>query len=298
MILKNFFYEQNWNIGFCEETPEEIIQSKILKPIQWLKHPYKDRWFADPFILKVTEDDIVVFVEECPIVKPKGILCELTIDRKTKLLKERHVLLELDTHLSYPAIFHQNGKTYVYPENSASGKLYIYEYDPIEHKLINPICIIDEPVTDTTIVYNDGVFTAVATKVPKTQENVFLYRSTKLLGPYLLISTTPLQRKKSCSRPGGNWICLGEHLYRPAQNCEKRYGASLSIMHVDRKMTTESLFFDIYPSCFNYQLGLHTINFNNGICVIDGYGYLYPAFMRLYKYLYITFKRIKLFISK
>ena len=124
------------------------MEKKALNKVQWLKHPYRDRWFADPFIFKVTDSEIIVFVEECPIERPKGILCELVIDRKTKRLKERYVLLESDTHLSYPAFIRQNGTVYVYPENGASGKLNIYEYDETNHRLVNPKCILEKSVAD------------------------------------------------------------------------------------------------------------------------------------------------------
>ena len=126
-LLRKIQYNQYWNIGFCEQTSEELVLDKTMKPIRWLKHSYRDRWFADPFILKVTEHEIVVFVEECTMDKPKGIICELLIDRQTMELKRRHVMLELETHLSYPAIIRFKDKVYVYPENGDSGHLFMYE---------------------------------------------------------------------------------------------------------------------------------------------------------------------------
>lgn len=44
-----------WNIGFCYYTPEKLMDKKELPNIQWMRHPYKDRFFADPFILKITD---------------------------------------------------------------------------------------------------------------------------------------------------------------------------------------------------------------------------------------------------
>ena len=150
-----------------------------------MKHSYKDRWFADPFIYKVTEDEIIVFVEECNIYgKPKGILCELHVDRKSRKLKQRFVLLELETHLSYPAIIEYDGKTYVYPENGKSGKLNIYEYDENNHCLINPKCILSEAVADSTILQKEKLFYLIATKYPNTQEKAFVYQTDSIFGPY------------------------------------------------------------------------------------------------------------------
>lgn len=282
-IVKKIQYGQYWNIGFCEQSPEELLLNKQLKPIQWLKHPYRDRWFADPFILKVTESELVVFVEECPLENPKGIICELVIDRNTMWLKERYVILELDTHLSYPAIISHNGKIFVYPENGASGKLNIYEYDEKNHRLINPTCIMEEAVADATIVRIDDLFYMSVTKFPNTQEQAFIYKSESLFGPYRQLDEKPYQTSVCCSRQGGNWISVNNNIYRPAQNCETRYGGGLSIMANDiPEGIRERLICKLMPCDKRYCLGLHTINYCDNICVIDGYGYLLPILGRYY----------------
>lgn len=278
-------YSQNWNIGFCKTSESSLLESKRLPAIQWMQHPYKDRWFADPFILDIKDDEIVVFVEECPIDNPKGILCELIIDRKSYRLKQRFVLLELDTHLSYPAIYRENGKVYVCPENGASGKLNIYEYDKENHRLVNPVCVLDESVADATIIrYSDECFYLVATKVPDTQEKLFLYKSDNLFGPYRQICFEPMQQSRSCSRPGGAWIEVDGKHYRPAQNCVERYGGFLNIMSVEfgDNCFNETVLFSVKPSIRRYNLGLHTLNFKDEFCVVDGCGYLSPLLGRLY----------------
>ena len=283
-IIRKIQYNQYWNIGFCEQTPEELIHDKQLKPIKWLKHPYRDRWFADPFIFSVTNTEIVVFVEECPMENPKGIISELVIDRRTMFLKKKYVILELDTHLSYPAIIRHEGKVYVYPENGASGNLNIYEYDAENHKLVNPICILNEAVADATIVMLNDHYYITATKFPGTQENAYLYESKSLFGPFGQTIDRPFQTDKRCSRQGGNWFEAFNCLYRPAQNCVERYGAALSIMktNIDHSSIQEKEMFQINPLIGKYGLGLHTINHSNGLCVIDGYGYYMPFFGNMY----------------
>lgn len=276
-ILRKIQYNQYWNIGFCEQTPEELILNKQLKPARWLNHPYRDRWFADPFIYKVTDNEIIVFVEECPIENPKGIICELVIDRKSMQLKERHVMLDLDTHLSYPAIISHEGKDYVYPENGVSGKLNIYEYDSINHKLVNPVCILDKAVADATIIKRDDRFYMSATKYPDTQKRVFRYQAYSLFGPFKQVGDNPFQTELSFSRQGGNYFEAYGSVYRPAQNCEVRYGGALSIMNCSFKQgIQEKHIYTIKPQKGRYGLGLHTINFKDGLCVIDGLGYYYP----------------------
>lgn len=274
-------YSQNWNIGFCEQSPEELIKEKALKQIRWLKHSYHDRWFADPFILKVTEDEIVVFVEECPMENPKGIICELVIDRKSKRLKKRYVMLEKDTHLSYPAIIHHGGKVYVYPENGASGELNIYEYDEVNHRLVSPRCILKEAVADATIVLKGDNYYMTATKFPETRKRLYLYKADSLFGLYKQVSTNPVTEELSNSRNGGNYFSAYGCEYRPSQDCSIRYGGGLSIMHVNSwRDYHESVVLGINPLIGPYDLGIHTLNFEQGIAVIDGYGYLNPIISR------------------
>ena len=56
---------QKWQIGFILGGYDAVLNDGKLK-ITWVKSPYKDRWFADPFILDVTSDEIILLVEEFP----------------------------------------------------------------------------------------------------------------------------------------------------------------------------------------------------------------------------------------
>ena len=293
MIIDRLRYSQNWNIGFCDISPDVFIKNKQLGHIEWMKHPYRDRFFADPFILKVTEDDIIVFAEECLFDNPKGRIVELIIDQSTKRLKQKYLLLETDTHLSYPAIIYSEDKVYVYPENSKSGVLNLFIYDEENHKLTKPVSILDEAVADSTIIESDGKFYLVATKYPETQVKVFLYIADSVKGPYNQCSNNPFNTDKKSSRPGGNFFDVNGTWYRPAQNCFERYGSGLSIMKVlsfTEDAMKEKYEFSIYPQSFRYNLGIHTINFRDGYCAIDGYGYLYPIIGRMYSSLITLFK--------
>ena len=278
-------YPQNWNIGFVDQSVEDLIEKQKLGHIRWMKHPYHDRWFADPFIYKVTEDEIIVFVEECQISdNPKGILCELHVDRKSLRLRDRYLLLNLDTHLSYPAIIEKDGVTYVYPENGASGSLKMYRYDEQNHRLVEPTCILNEAVADSTILYTNDGYYLIATQFDNSQQNAFLYKSSELFGPYVRLYKTPVQLSNICSRPAGNWITTND-IYRPAQDCSKRYGGAICMMKIGSlERFEESRKFTISPKSFRYNRGIHTINYSHesGLFVIDGYGFLHPFISRLW----------------
>lgn len=295
MNYKKFINNQNWNIGFVDITARQLISKQKLGKIEWMKHSYKDRFFADPFVLTSNFEQIVVFAEELEFDKPIGRLVELIIDAKTKQLLERYILLQLDTHLSYPIIKKIGDKVYVYPENGISGRLSMYEYIPETHSLKFLDVVIDEALADATIVEWGDKSYLFATKMPLTQENLHLYSSSEFGKGYKEIGL--VERSKSFSRSGGNLFVVNNKLYRPTQDCEKRYGGGVNIMEVvniEGEYKEEKVM-SLYPNSFKYNLGLHTINFYDNGCVVDGYGYLYPILGRIHYFLWFCKKIIKKF---
>lgn len=290
MFYTKYLYNQNWNIGFTGDTVDSFFKFQALSKVKWMKHSYRDRYFADPFILKVTDEVIVLLAEEYVFNERKGRILKLVVDKATKQLLERIVILELDTHLSYPAIFREGDSIYIYPENLASGKINIYRYEDETSKVTFVKTLIKQPLADSTIIDYKDRFWLVATKAPDTQENACLYVSDSFDGEYAMVGNAPIASDRGFARPAGSFIKYEDTLYRPAQDCTYGYGKGIVIQKVDfisDSSYSERTLFKIYPHSFKYNLGLHTINFYDGECVIDGYGYLYPVMGRLLKLLRI-----------
>lgn len=273
-----------WNIGFVNSAPDEFIRKRELGKIQWLKHAYRDRFFADPFILSVTDDEIKVLVEELEFETNKGRITLLVIDRENKSLVQRKPLLELSTHLSYPAIINVGNRTFVYPESSESGALLLYEYDYTKDTLTYVSTLAEVGLVDATIYRANNNYYMFATKLPNTQQDAYLYKASDFRGKYIEISC--VARGKRNSRPAGNLITIGNEIYRPAQNCVRRYGANLEILKVEhiQGQYKETHVFSVFPKAYRYNLGLHTINFYENIGVVDGKGYLFPLLGRFYNF--------------
>lgn len=203
-LFAKLIYSQFWNIGFTPDKPETVIQNKGVSKINWMKHPYKDRWFADPFVVKEDDKEIVVFVEELMISTPKGYLVELHVDKATYRLLSRFVLLELETHLSFPAFFYYNGDLYVYPENGASGFLNLYKYEESSHSLVFLKEIMSEALADAIIVHHGGSFLMFATRSESAQDGALLFESSQVDGPYSLKIDNYFDKGCSCSRSAGS----------------------------------------------------------------------------------------------
>lgn len=157
-VLSKLYYH-TWNIGFIEQSIESVVKSKKGEfHVHWVKHNYKDRFFADPFLLSADDKHLKVLVEDFPYYHKKGMISLLTIDRKTYNLLERKVILKQPFHMSYPFIMRDNGGNvkWVAPEASMSGKLYRYTINPNNHLLENQEVLVSEPLLDSTIVEYNG----------------------------------------------------------------------------------------------------------------------------------------------
>ena len=274
------FLDDVWTIGFVNGSLNDIVEGKELK-INVINHSYKDRWFADPFILDVTDTEISLLVEEFYFPHHHGRIAKLTIDKSTYNLLRSEVVLELDSHLSFPAIFRQGNIIYIYPENSAKGSLTLYSYDPINNNC-HPISVIaEEPLTDAIIVrLGNDKKVLFSTKVPTMQHH--------LLGVYYeeygkFIFKKNYIFKERISRGAGDFFNIGTNLYRPAQVFEKWYGRGLSIQKVTEN-NGEWEFEEvrrIYSNVKGYKDGIHTFNCFKNTIVVDLKHFRHP-YLRLF----------------
>lgn len=266
-----------WTLGFIEGRIQNIMENDTYE-IKWVKNP-KDRWFADPFILDVTDNEIFLLVEDYAYDNPKGVISLLQICRQTMEVIRRKVLLELPTHLSFPNILRRDGKIYVYPESAQCGKLVVYEYDVASETLMPCATICDDVIWDSDITELFGeplLFTAAHND--KLLDIYSWNESTKRFIPWKSI---PSDKKNS--RLGGALFKYKDRVYYPAQNCEKGYGCAITIKEIEYN-DGEFLISDvktIKSTHKRYNIGLHTLNEYKGVAVIDVHGYRYGVVGKL-----------------
>ena len=92
----------HWRIGFLQNTLEEVIAGAEPE-IKWMRAKHQDGWFADPFVLKVTDTAISLLAEEFRYKTGKGRIVRLDIDRETLTLEKVTPLID-GCHLSFPFI--------------------------------------------------------------------------------------------------------------------------------------------------------------------------------------------------
>lgn len=204
----------------------------------WIKDSYNKGWFADPFIIRVEDDDFVLLVEEFKYNIRRGVISQLRIDRNDYSIKEVKTVLDTGSHLSFPAYYRKDNKLYFYPESAERGATYLYEYDESECKA-REICMINpNKVADTTLVelpknvMGGGEF-QFSTTYPNYDENLLdIYSFSGTECPMVLPPVMTLKTELMTARNAGMVFNVNGKLYRPAQDCTNSYGECVEIQEM------------------------------------------------------------------
>lgn len=288
--IVDYIKATKYNIGFVEQDLQSVVEGKPIT-VNWLKHSYKDRWFADPFILDVTDDEIIVLVEEWYDPIQRGRISKLVVDKSTYEIKQLKVMIDEDHHLSFPAIERVGNDIYIYPERAGTN-LEGYKYDK-ENDCFEKVGIVSElPLTDSIITDLFGQRLLFSTKMPDANG--------KELGVYGWDETKKIFVPQDCyffdeniSRMAGNFFVCNGNIYRPAQVCIKWYGDAVSIQKVtyeDKKWHFEEIR-RIYSPHPDLDLGFHTFNEFKGLIVVDALGYRRAFLCHIIKGLRSVFTR-------
>jgi len=283
--LTSFILDKHWNVGIIEYN-RDIFSGEIKVPVKWMKRSYRDRWFADPFILSNDDNKLTLLVEEFCFWNKKGRIAKLVIDKNSMRLLQNKTLLDLSTHLSFPAIFKENGKIYIYPENSASGCLSLYAYNEKEDRLIKEKILINAPLTDAALFHTKNKYYLFSTILPDPNgKTAKVYCCDTLTGNYEELKNIVFN--DNVARNGGLIFEDNDKYIRPAQNCNGGYGLGIVLQSL-RFSNNEFTFKDIVrlnPFDKKYKVGFHTFNKYENIVAVDGYSYCNPFIRHIFNFL-------------
>lgn len=295
MNLRKFIpspLEATYHIGFVENS--DLIHTSVswYNSVRWLdsRDFDKEGWFADPFFLSMNDDSIVLLAEEFYYAINRGRLVKMTISRCDYRLLDVKPILTLDTHLSYPIVWQEEQKTFIYPENYQGGALRLWEFDG--DKLTNPHMLINDPLLDSQMLKIGDTYYIMGVKFVdgRWEETQILniYKSKSLMGPYQLMQT--IQNKKNEERGAGQISQTDDgRILRPAQCCEGFYGKETIIYEMTLKegKFEENEIGRVVPDRKHRNgLVLHTFNKMNGMAVIDGLRWEHPILRKMTKWYY------------
>jgi hypothetical protein len=262
---------------FVKNTDEAYISGlRIISPPP-------NHFYADPF--PVTEEGRhYVFFEDYDYQKAKGLLAYLTIEANGTISSPK-IILEQHYHLSYPYIFKHRGQHYMIPETSANRTvdLYIAESFPDQWKYKCTLMSGIQAVDATLFRHQDRfwMFAGVAEEGQPASEDLHLFFSKRIEGPWHPHPLNPVVSDIRHARPAGKIFYRGNDLIRPSQNCSKAYGYSILLNRIKvlskaeyEEETIESILPDWHPN----MLATHTLNSTDDIEVLDGRRYVWKFF--------------------
>lgn len=273
MSLYNRFLIQTYNIGIIRKDIGDVIKAGIGRgDITWLKHSYRDRYFADPFLINEDEAFYYILVEEYLFWEEKGKITLLTIRKEDFSLVTRKVVIEEETHLSFPFCDFR-GSTII-PESVKSGKTKCYDFNLDMMTVTDSHEIIEEGLIDAAFYtdknHEEWVFTAKSNN-PKV--DMYMYHKEK--GKYIPLNNNQVIASSiEETRSAGRLFENNQNLYRPVQDSTGRYGRQTRIMHVE-KIDTEGYkasCIQVINSAENppFDETLHTFNVYDDCIIVDG----------------------------
>lgn len=276
--LKKLYFKQ-WVIGLTRGNIGEIIRTKNFRQdnITWISPDSADRFFADPFIVQCENGELDILYEDFSIDEHYGNISVMTLNEKFEKIGTK-VLLDTGSHLSFPFMFRENNRIFVFPESVRSGNVTCYEYNQLNKTLRRRGEIIKMPLYDPAILKMDEMYWLFGSVYENRKEyKLHVFYSDKLTGPYAPLRGNPVRAGMNGIRAAGNFVEVDGDIFRPAQNCENTYGESITVNRLkvlDEFYFSEEPYMNINISKKNLIENnihtIHTLNFLNDLIVVDG----------------------------
>lgn len=224
-----------WRVGWRRESAGVLADGGAGEGWHWLPQG-RDRFFADPFPL-LRDGALHCFVEELPFATGKGVISHFTIGADGAPTTPR-VVLEHDSHLSYPFLLEHGADVFMIPETSSAGNVELYRAEAFPDRWVKEKVLLDGGTwSDATLVEHEGLWWLFATEAGEfrsTWDALALFHARGPFGPFTPHRRNPVLIDAGAARPAGPMFRLDGRLIRPFQDCRAGYGAALGFARIDR----------------------------------------------------------------
>lgn len=271
-LFKHFIFNQ-WILLF--KVSENYKTKDYFKEYSRITPP-KDRIWADPFIYN-KNGKYFIFIEEMLIKQNKGFISVMELNTDGTFTKPIPII-ENEYHMSYPFLFEEKDHLYMIPETGSNKTIELYKCLDFPYKWeFQKVLIEGEKAVDTTVFKHNNKFWIFTNKKEmvgaSAHEELFLYYADDIInGKWIAHPKNPIVSDVRYARPAGNIFVKDNKIYRPAQNCSKRYGYGINIqeiMTLNENEYEEKNIDSIFPNWADDLLGTHTLNYCEGLTVID-----------------------------
>ena len=264
------YRQSSWLLGFVPNGLDGLLASEV----QWISNgKYTNKWFADPFIMDMNDSSIIILAEEFDYNIQRGRIAKLLVNRKTMTIEDCRILLDLDTHLSFPFIWKVDDEIYVAPENYQSGTWNLYRYNKQTDLLDFVVKLVESPLTDATIFNTKDSNYILSTFEPRPNgSSLFVWELDYMNFPKVISRPlTSIEFNENVARNADGIFLYNNKLIRPAQESNHTYGHALVFQVIDiekGKIECKEMcrLLSPHPS---YREGMHTFNAYNEAAVVD-----------------------------
>ncbi len=270
-INKILKIRKRWNVGYNFSNNWKNIDlsqsTKILNP--------PNRYLADPFIVKKGEE-YYCFVEDYDFRTKKGCISVYEINKDS--YKEIGIALKENFHLSYPFLINHENEFYMCPETHEAKEIRLYKCIkfPLEWKYVKTL-IPNVSAVDTNIFFKDKKWWLMTNLSNSSLEDhasqLHIFSSESLLSD----NWTPHKKNPVIFNPNfarnGGLFYETDNFYRVYQKPGyDNYGESLGVSKINElndENYSEIREFEISPNFFKGINGTHTLNYFDGLLVLD-----------------------------
>jgi len=271
---REWLRRQRWTVGIVPLTIEQIMQQGGMPEPSWLRGQPSDRFYADPFPVGRNGNRIHLLVEDYRYRSRRKVVTSLDVAVEGRLLGDARDC-GLPAGASYPFLLRVDGALLCLPETFRARRLAAFRRDADHTWSFAGELLRDFPVVDATLVAHGGSWWLFCTKQgEEDQTELHLFFASDWRGPWAPHPLNPVKSDTRSSRPAGACFTIDDVLYRPAQNCARRYGAGITInriVQMTRAQFREEPVLELRPADGSlWPDGLHTINSFGGVTLVDG----------------------------
>jgi hypothetical protein len=280
--LTRYFRHELWAIGIVTTNSDGF---PALTKVNWLSGP-KGQFRADPFGLE-SEDGFFILCEQFDYRKDKGVIVASALDSSGRILREE-VVLEEQTHMSYPFLLRYGRDIYCIPETHQRNCVTLYRAVEFPWKWERVSDLLRGfAAVDSTLCHWNGMWWLFCSSHEEgPNDKLFLFYSPDLLHGWRPHRMNPVKIDVTSSRPAGTPFISEGRLYRPAQDCSETYGGRVVVNRVlklsDLSFAEEAAWYAEPNVLSPFREGLHTLSKVNGKYLIDGkrHTFLLSGFQR------------------
>ena len=271
---KGLLRHEEWCIGIVDRPIESFLEPHDSMPVRWFRPPGEGRFIADPFGVEM-DGAVRILYEDFRYRTATGVIATMEASDPGPP-SPPNVALELPVHASYPYLVVDRGEIFCVPETHEAREVVLYRAVDFPTRWEKAATILRGPAAlDGTVFQHEGRWWLTYTDRDAGQYvHLFVWHSKQLEGPWEPHAQNPVKADVRSARPAGTPFVHDGHLYRPAQDCSRTYGGSITLNRILR-LTPDAFAEEpaavIRPvSDGPFPDGIHTISSVGDMTLIDG----------------------------